>query len=414
MLRHYVLNAWGVFMRRKMFTAINLLCIVLTLVVLMVVTALLQHAFFPRGVEGKSERFLQVFVLDAEGPHTNINSPLGYKIIEKYLKPMRSVEAVAVSGIPQTVAVYQQDRVSKVELRLTDAEYWKILDFRVLAGRVIDAGDVEQGRLNAVINASTARRLFGNAAGASVIGRTVSVGGRGFTVIGVVADEMHINAYADMWAPFTSAPSTDYKKQFSGDFSALLLAKNPADLPLIRQEVAAISATIEYDDPKKITSTRLWADSKMDLIARNTFGSNRSADSGAGGMVAAIVIGMLLFMLLPALNLVNLNMGRIMERRTEIGVRKAFGATSAQLVRQLIVENLLLCGIGGVLGLCGARLALWWLEGSGLIPYLAIDIDLAVFAWGLLLTFVFGLLSGAIPAWRMARLDPVHALKGAA
>ncbi|MER3408042.1 MAG: ABC transporter permease, partial [Nitrososphaera sp.] len=55
-------------------------------------------------------------------------------------------------------------------------------------------------------------------------------------------------------------------------------------------------------------------------------------------------------MLLPALNLVNLNMGRIMERRTEIGVRKAFGATSAQLVRQLIVENLLLCGIGGVLG----------------------------------------------------------------
>ena len=193
-----------------------------------------------------------------------------------------------------------------------------------------------------------------------------------------------------------------------------MLAKNPADLPLIRQEVAAISATIEYDDPKKITSTRLWADSKMDLIARNTFGSNRSADSGAGGMVAAIVIGMLLFMLLPALNLVNLNMGRIMERRTEIGVRKAFGATSAQLVRQLIVENLLLCGIGGVLGLCGARLALWWLEGSGLIPYLAIDIDLAVFAWGLLLTFVFGLLSGAIPAWRMARLDPVHALKGAA
>ena len=411
MLRHYVLNAWAVFMRRKMFTAINLLCIVLTLVVLMVVTALLQHAFFPRGVEGKSGRFLQVFVLNAEGPHMSINSPLGYKIIDKYLKPMRSVEAVAVSGIPQTVAVYQGERVSKVELRLTDAQYWKILDFRVLAGRVLDADDVEQGRLNAVLNASTAARLFGNGA---AVGKTLSVGGRSFTVIGVVADEMHINAYADMWAPVTSAPSTDYKKQFSGDFSALLLARDAADLPQIRAEVAAISKTIEYDDPKKITSTKLWADSKLDLIARNTVGSNRSADSGAGGLVATIVVGMLLFMLLPALNLVNLNMGRVMERHAEIGVRKAFGATSAQLVRQLIVENLLLCAVGGVLGMLGARLALWWIEGAGLIPYLAVDIDLAVFGWGVLLTFIFGLLSGAIPAWKMSRLDPVHALKGAA
>ncbi len=411
MLRHYVLNAWGVFMRRKMFTAINLLCIVLTLVVLMVVAALLQHAFYPRGVEGKSDRFLQVFQLFAEGPTTRINSPLGYKIIEKYLKPMRSVEAVAVSGLPQTVAAYQGDRVSKLEMRLTDAEYWRILDFRVLAGRVLDADDVAQGRLNAVLNGTTAKRLFG---GAAAVGQKLVVGGQTFTVVGVVVDEMHVNAYADMWAPYTSAPSTDYRKQFSGEFTALLLAKNAADLPLIRQEVDAISRTIVHDDPKTIASTRLWADSKLDLFARTLVGSNRRDDSGADLMIATIVAGMLLFMLLPALNLVNLNMGRIMERRAEIGVRKAFGATSAQLVRQLIVENLLLCGAGGALGLVGARLALWWIEGAGLIPYLAVDIDLAVFGWGVLLTFVFGLMSGVIPAWKMSRLDPVHALKGAA
>ena len=55
-----------------------------------------------------------------------------------------------------------------------------------------------------------------------------------------------------------------------------------------------------------------------------------------------------------------------------------------------------------------------WLEGSGLIPYLQVQVNLAVFGWGLLLAVVFGLLSGVIPAWKMSRLHPVQALKGAA
>ena len=53
--------------RRKLFTAINLACIVLTLVVLMVITSLLETAFYPKGVEGKSDRFLQVFMVRLDG-----------------------------------------------------------------------------------------------------------------------------------------------------------------------------------------------------------------------------------------------------------------------------------------------------------------------------------------------------------
>jgi putative ABC transport system permease protein len=127
-----------------------------------------------------------------------------------------------------------------------------------------------------------------------------------------------------------------------------------------------------------------------------------------------IVAGMLVFMLLPALNLVNLNMGRILERSSEIGVRKAFGATSRQLAGQLVVENILLCLAGGLLGLACAQLVLWWLEASQLIPYLEVHVNLKVFGAGMLIALVFGLLSGLIPAWKMSRLDPVHALKGAA
>jgi putative ABC transport system permease protein len=103
-----------------------------------------------------------------------------------------------------------------------------------------------------------------------------------------------------------------------------------------------------------------------------------------------------------------------MERSAEIGVRKAFGATSLQLAGQLVVENVLLCLAGGIVGLACAQGVLWWLEAAQLIPYLEVHINLKVFGWGMLVAFVFGLLSGVIPAWKMSRLDPVHALKGAA
>jgi putative ABC transport system permease protein len=411
MLKNYLLTAYKVFMRRKLFTLINLLCIVLTLVVLMVVTALLENAFYPSGVEGKSERFLQVLVIEARSPNGKMRhtSPLGYKVIDKYLKPMRSVERVAAVTLPRTVSVYQDGNVSELEMRRADADYWKILDFTVLKGRLPTADDDAAGRLVAVVNASSARKLF---PGADALGQAISVSGQQFTIIGVVQDEMQLNAYADIWAPITSFPSSDYRKEYNGEFAALILAKRRADLPAIRAEVERIAKGVVFDDPKKWSRALFYADSKIDMFARMTIGNQDSADSGAGTMLGAIIGVMFLFMLLPALNLVNLNTGRIMERSAEIGVRKAFGATSAQLIGQLVIENVLLCLAGGVLGMLCAQGVLWWLEQSNLIPYLRVSINVAVLAWGLLITVVFGLLSGVLPAWKMARLDPVHALKG--
>ncbi|OEZ57554.1 ABC transporter permease [Duganella sp. HH105] len=412
MFRNYLLTAWKVFMRRKLFTAINLLCIVLTLVVLLVVTALLQNAFYPTGVEGKSERFVQAVMIEARHSENKSirRSPLGFKLIDKYIKPLKGVEAVSAATMPETVSVYQEGRVSELLMRRTDAEYWKILDFKVLQGRVPDQADVEQGRFVAVLNASTARKLF---PGQQALGQKISIGGQYFSIIGVVEDAMHLNAFADIWAPVTTFPSTDYRGQMFGNFSMLVLAHTAADLPRIQRDIEAAAKTVVFDDPNQFNIARVWGDSKLDLFARMLTQPD-GADSGAGKLLAVIGVLMLLFMMLPALNLINLNTGRILERSSEIGVRKAFGATSAHLVRQLVLENVLLCLVGGLIGLACARVVLWWLEGSGLIPYLHVELNLAVFGMGLLLATIFGLLSGVLPAWKMSRLDPVHALKGAA
>ena len=412
MLRNYLLTAFKVFMRRKLFTAINLACIVLTLVVLLVVTALLQNAFQPTGVEGRSERYLQVHMIEARGAdhHQRSRSPLGFKLIEQALKPIKSAQLVSAVTGPETMSVYQGERVSELLLRRTDAEYWQILDFTLLAGRVLNAEDVAQGRMVAVINESTARKLF---PGVSAVGQPLSTGGQLFKVAGVVQDELHLNAFSDIWVPHTTYASTDYRNQQFGNFTALLMARDKAGLRLIKEEVMRAARNFQFDDPKAWATAHFWADNKLELFSR-MLTQSEGEDSGSATVLAVIAVLMLLFMLLPALNLVNLNMGRIMERSGEIGVRKAFGATSAQLAGQLLLENVLLCLAGGALSLLCTWGLLTWLEGSAIIPYLKVHLNLAVFGYGLLVTIVFGLLSGVVPAWKMSRLDPVHALKGAA
>lgn len=427
MLKNYLKIAWSVAQRRKLFTAINLACIVLTLVVLLVVAAMLQEAFYPSGVEHRSNRFLQVQLLEATNEkRTGISrSPLGYRVIDKYLKPMQGKElevVAAVTGLEPT-SVIMNDSSTEVQMRHADAEYWRVMDFKVLAGRVPSADDVAQGRMLAVLSRSMAVKLFADPA---PLGRKVEAGAQSFTVIGVVEDALHLNAYADMWVPLTAYPNTMYRQQMTGNFIALLMARSPDDLPAIRAKVNQIARHMDFGADPEFTQGEMWADSKIDLFARLLTGSKDvNADLGivsiggrqlCGGalVMAGISFLMLLFMLLPALNLVNLNIGRIMERSTEIGVRKAFGATNRQLAVQLVLENVVLCLAGGAIALVLAAGVLWWLEAAGPIPYLKVGINLAVFGWGLLITVVFGVLSGVVPAWKMSRLDPVHALKGVA
>jgi putative ABC transport system permease protein len=145
--------------------------------------------------------------------------------------------------------------------------------------------------------------------------------------------------------------------------------------------------------------------------------TGKPGDASAGSvhiMIWGYVGGLLLWLLLPTLNLVSLNMSRIIERSGEIGVRKAFGASAASLVGQFILENVILCLIGGLLSLFGALAVLRLVENSGLVPFSHIDFNYRIFLYAVALACFFGILSGLLPAWRMSRLHPVQALRGGA
>ena len=91
----------------------------------------------------------------------------------------------------------------------------------------------------------------------------------------------------------------------------------------------------------------------------------------------------LLFMLLPTVNLVNINISRIMERASEIGVRKAFGAPARTLVGQFLVENILLTLVGGLVGFVLSFFVLRALNQSGMFRYAQFTLNPRVFVYGM-------------------------------
>ena len=116
-------------------------------------------------------------------------------------------------------------------------------------------------------------------------------------------------------------------------------------------------------------------------------------------------------MLLPTLNLININISRIMERSSEIAVRKAFGASSRTLVWQFIIENIILTIIGAAIGLLVSFIIIQVINNSDLIANMHLAINFTVLFYALIACLVFGLLSGVYPAWRMSKMHVVTALK---
>jgi putative ABC transport system permease protein len=399
-----------VLLRRKVFTAISLVGVCLTLLVLLVATAFVDEMFAPVAPESNARRELVLADAKLQGPQRRANGPLGMGLVDRTVRDLPGAPLVTVFRQPQSETAWVDGRDVKLDVKRTDASFWRVHDFRFVEGGPYGEDDDANGRAVAVVSESARDRLFGEG---DALGKTFELDGRTFEVGGVVEDVSGLRPlpFGEMWAPLGTLPARPDPTALMGDFVAVVVAPEAAALAPLRAEIASrvrdvnVSAT-GYD------TLELSVDTQAQSLARNML----PGDPGEADPVSRLRIVLLVlaggFMLLPALNLVNLSLSRVLERASEIGVRKAFGATRAQLVLQFVAENVLLTIAGGVLAAAVAPFVLAAIDASGLISGSDLSLNGRVLLKGLLFAVAFGILSGAWPAWRMSRLPPIDALRG--
>ena len=415
MLKNYIKMALKVLLRRKVFTCISLVTISFTLIVMMVMTALFDHVFGSFPPETRSDRTLVLKMLTGKNTDDRgmyIRAP-SYAFLERYVSSLDHAEKVSIStDFWSPEVTYHKGVKIESDLKYTDGVFWEILEFDFLEGRPYTTKEVEEAQRVAVINEETRRVFFG---GEQAVGQYIEVKGRSFRVVGVVPNvpAFRIVSFADLWVPVSTRETDEYLHYDSifGNSQALILARNAAEVPLIKEEFADVLTRVEYPNPDQ-TNRLIGGPATLLEEAARMMSVFRELNEGATDAMSLMIGGLgLLFMLLPVVSLVNINSTRILERASEIGVRKAFGGSSRTLVGQFMVENVILTLLGGALGLVLTFLVLQALSASDIVQYAEFHLNHRIFFYGLVITLVFGLLSGIYPAWRMSRLHIVEALR---
>lgn len=409
MLTNYLKTACKVLVRRKFFTFISLFGISLTLVVLMVATAVLDNLFEPRPPESRFDRVLGVYRVVMRGKENSRTSGPGYGFVRKYVQGLESAEATSFFTDANRTALYHEGRKIETHVRRTDSAYWRILDFEFIGGAAFTEDDERNARNVAVITDVMRERLFGTNAG---IGRTFEFQGKIFRVVGVVRSVPITRqvGFSQIWVPVSTMNLAGEERAMLGEFNAIALARSRGDFDRLRREFDQRLATFVSDDPR-FETLEAGLDTSFEALARAALGSEMGPRRTLILRVI-LAIAALVFITLPTMNLVSINLSRILERAPEIGVRKAFGASSRALVGQFVIENVVLALIGGLVGFLLSLAVLRALTAVEVIPFAVFDVNLRIFAWGMLTAAAFGVISGVYPAWRMSRMQPVAALRG--
>jgi predicted permease len=301
---------------------------------------------------------------------------------------------------------------------LVTGNYFETLGVKAALGRVISADDDRSPGAHpvAVVSNKCWRQRFGGDPG--VIGKNVIVNGRGYTIIGVAQPGFsgtEVIVTPEMWFPMMMQAQIEVGSQWLDDrewrtVSVMGRLKPGVSVRQAQTALTPIAQQLEGEFPDINEGLRIT------LFSPGLVGSAmRGAIMGFAGLLM-VVVGMAL--LLACANLANLLLARATERRREIAVRLALGASRFRVMRQLLTESLLLAACGGALGLL---MAVWLTKLTAAIK-LPIDVPLAtelhvdirVFVFAGLVSLGAGLLFGLLPALQATKADLAQTLKNEA
>ena len=425
----YFKQAWHLMKQNRFFSAVYIIGTGLAISMLMVL-AVVYH-IRTANIAPETHRDRMAYMANV-AYYYNENkgrwsSSLGVRYVKEVILKLKTPEAIAVTTDPifqfiqggeMFAFVPGNDRQPKVLYLGCNDGFWKVFDFDFIYGKPFGESDFESGVRTAVVCRSLARQLFGKE---DVVGETLQLNEVEYHICGVVEDVSGTmeSTYAQLWIPYTSMSgimdeSGGERAATVGKLMAYALLQNKKDFPVLKAE---------FDEAvKRYNTTLVEGQVKEAGIESSSFTVMGVKLSDA---YFAIVVLLLLFLLVPALNISGLNASHIQDRMAEIGIRKAFGAPRWTLFTQIFVENLLLMFPGSLAGLMFSYGLVAMYKNmllansyqnfvSGNLEPITLSagmlLNWQVFLYATVVCLLLNLLSSMVPVWNALKADIVSSL----
>lgn len=416
-------QAFTILKQNPLLSTISILGTVFAITMIMAIVITWQTKYADLEPEVNRSRCLYFSAMHVQGKENkdwnNFGKPSA-AFMKECIQPLPEVEACTAFSTADVALVSLTDGNNrlKVDAMSTDPDFWKIFKLQFLDGRSFTEAERGGDMQSVVISASVARKLFGTTEAA---GRQMLLNREVVRIIGVVKDVSVTakDAYAQVWSMYHSNElNVTGWWSYNGNRTIAVLARTPDDFPAIKQgvekRVKDVNAGLEQrqidimEQPDNIVAhvNHVWSNIGPNLPM----------------LYLQYGIALFIILLVPSLNLCGLSNSRMQQRVSELGVRKAFGATDGTLVRQILNENLVLTLIGGVVGLIFSYLAVYamrtWLFTNSDNIGTAGDFSLsmgalfspAVFVLAFVFCLLINLLSAGLPAWLATRRTIVDSL----
>lgn len=282
------------------------------------------------------------------------------------------------------------------------AGMFRMLRIAPVAGRDFTDEDGKPGAERvAIIGYGVWKERYGKDPG--VIGRVVRLNEQPATIVGVMPEGFKFPANEEVWFPLV--PDAELEKRQSAPILGIGILKPGTSIAEATADLAVVTARLAREFP---------ATNKDLGIRVSTF--HQTFNGGSIRLVFLLLMGAVAFVLLIACaNVANMMLSRAVGRTREVSIRAALGASRWRIVRQLLVESLLLSVIGGLLGLAlsvwGVKAFATAVENVGKPYWITFSMDLTVFAYFGAVCVCSGMMFGLAPALQASNADLNHALK---